>query len=195
MTIFVPGATFPLPTGNRPSCVAKVSFNVFLCKNLMEDTWRYSFSDFSVDYDLCPSLISWFMALPPSMLDDHIRQFEYDASLMAEHSYINATIPPIPTQCPDIILTTEFSTEICYNSCYRLLNEPPYFIVTKNKCGDQCCIRTREGCKSISGTFIILGSPTFSTKGTPCGEYIPECRFNYIPLNSRCGRPCGIPIE
>lgn len=183
--------TLSLPASYpRPACNdMNVEFDLVICQ-LLNGTYTLSFSEFEAFYGNCPAFDTWYDSLTPEQKAEEQDKWEYELSILTEFIYVQAIAQLLPANCPEVVITSFFITEICYNRCLVPSEVFPGFRVIKSFCGTQCCVRKREACKGISG-FVLFGPESFETKGPACTSTITVCKFNAIPLSQNCGVVCG----
>ena len=138
----------------------------------------------------CGELWNCWFNMDSGKANRAIEKFLYEVSLTAEGRYMEAVVDNLGGQCPNIMVETEFSRQLCYRTCIKLLNKPPFFDFQLQHCGRKCCKRTRQFCRELSGELFI-SSPVFeavdndSCDDNPVGQ---KCSFWGTPCYDH---PCG----
>ncbi len=178
--------------GIRPACSdMQVEYDVTICYNPNgAPPYQYYFYNFTADIGNCTALANWYNNLSNSDKAEQQDIWEYELSITEELSVVQAVSQFFNTNCPERFATSTFINEICYNRCLITSEVFPYFRSVKAKCGGQCCLRTRDACKGLSGA-VLFSEPTFTTEGDDCPSEPAACKPNSIPLTRSCGVACG----
>jgi hypothetical protein len=174
-----------------------VSYNLYWC----EDALTLNFTDFT-SYPLspdCNDLWNYWLDLynqgKQTEMTLSMDSLEYAASKVAEENIAYAFALYYGVYCPNEVINSNFSSQICYQYCIEYLGKQywPPFDIFKVYCGSKCCKRTREFC-------ILPGGGTYSSNEDyeyisgecdPNGPNFGECNSNW--LYGECERECGPP--
>ena len=179
---------------NRPSCNNMlISYDVVICvanDPSITPEYQYYFYNFEANIGNCPAFLNWYNSLSDADKAEQQDIWEYELGLIEELSIVQATAPFLDTNCPETYATSSFINELCYTRCLERTEIFPFFKVVKSKCGAQCCVRTRNACKGISGA-VLFSEPTFETFGDQCPSTNSRCKIGSSGLSKTCGTTCG----